>query len=940
MSGSIDASKSKTKVQSILDLAGDAVFIHDIRGQILDVNSAACEKLGYNRDELVQLSIGKLESTTVSLYRRIEDLIKNGQIFYEATFVGKDGKHIVMEVNSTILEFDGEKAILSIARDVSEKRKLEEQFRRSYGNLEKNYKDLVNSIDGIIWEADRNLQFTFVSKKAEVILGYSLEEWFKQDFWKSHIHPEDKWVINYRLNAISERKNHKVEYRMIAADGRTVWLKDSVTITEKIKLRGIMVDITDRKKVEMECQKVDRALRTLSMCNQAIMFSKRESELLNEICRIVVEVGGYRFAWIGFAENDENKSIRPVAYAGYEGGYLSNLNLTWKDTELGRGPTGTSIRTGKPSIAKNILIEKFKPWKSRAIKRGFISSIALPLTVGGEVIGALNIYSDEEDVFAVGEVELLKKIANSLSFGIEALRERAIRRYVEEIRTKQQQRLEALWNIAKLVDADEKTLCDKVMAEVIDMTQSKYAFYGFLNEDESVMTIYSWSKNVMKDCQLQNKPVEYPVAKAGILGDAVRKKKDIIVNDYENYPNKKTPDGHVQINRIMVVPVIRQSRIAALTGVANKLTMYTKEDAKQVRAFTTAIHAILERRKIEQSLKLSEEKYRTTFENTGTAMLIVEDDMTVSLANSEFENLVGYRKEEIIGSKLNRFMHSDDLKLMEHFKSTEVKKYELKLLDRNKNVKNVLITIDDIPGTSRSVVSLVDITQIKRLNNLLKTISEINEIVAKESVQDSVLKSVCEKLNTVYDTVFVCNFKGDKLNVVESRGVDINVVKKAIRECPFISKAKKTEVIKVERSKLCRHCVINYKYILFLPLIQDKNYGIIAIHSSSDFTEDEEELLKKLSSNIAFALSSYEIEESRKEAVEQLVTNLMQFDHSADRLRNPLAIIMSSLELRNEIGTEEVLRIVSEQAERIKKELDDMRKEEVKTHRLIERNPV
>ena len=944
----VGAIRSKTRIQPLLDLAGDAIFIHTMEGQILDVNDAACKQLGYSREELTQLSFEKFENAVVNLNKRIENLIKDGQIFYEATFTRKDGRCIVMEINSTILEFDGKKAVLSIARDVSEKRKLEEQFRRNYGELEKNYRDLINSIDGIVWEADRvDLQFTFVSKKAEIILGYPLEDWFKRDFWKNHLHPEDKWVINYRLKAIAEKRDHELEYRMISADGRTVWLKDIVTVSKKLKLRGIMVDITERKRTETEYQKIDRALRTLSMCNQAIMFSKRESELLNEICRIIVEVGGYRFAWIGFAENDKNKSVRPVAYSGYEGGYLSNLNLTWRNTELGRGPTGTAIRTGKPSIAKNILIDpKFKPWRNEAIKRGFISSIALPLIVGGEIIGALNIYSDEEDVFEVGEVELLKKIANNLSFGIDALRERAIRKYVEKIRTKQQQRLEALWNIAKLVDAEERTLCDEIMAEITSMTHSKYAFYGFLNEDESVMTIYSWSKDTIKDCQIQHRPVEYPIARAGVWGDAVRKRRTVIVNDYKNYLNKKgTPDGHVQITRIMVVPIIRQNKIVALTGVANKLTEYTKEDAKQVRAFTTAIHAILERRKIEQSLKLSEEKYRTTFENTGTAMLIVEEDMTISLVNSELENLIGYKKEEIIGSKWNRFVHPDDLKWMEeyHFKrrnSTVIpKKYEFRLVDKNGNVKNVLITIDVIPGTSRSVVSLVDITQIKRLNNLLKTISEINEIVARGDDPESVLKLVCEKLNTVYDAVFVCHYKEDNLNVVDSRGIDVNLVKEAIRKCPSVSKAKKAEVVKI-RGDSCKHCAIDpYKYILSLPLVQDRNYGIITIHSDSDFTEDEEELLKKLSSNIAFALSSYEVEESRKEAVEQLVTNLMQFDYSADRLRNPLAIIMSSLELRNEIGTEEVLKIIGEQAERIKKELDDMRKEEVRTHKLIEKNP-
>jgi signal transduction histidine kinase len=113
---------------------------------------------------------------------------------------------------------------------------------------------------------------------------------------------------------------------------------------------------------------------------------------------------------------------------------------------------------------------------------------------------------------------------------------------------------------------------------------------------------------------------------------------------------------------------------------------------------------------------------------------------------------------------------------------------------------------------------------------------------------------------------------------------------------------------------------------------------VITIHSSSEFSEDEIEILQKLSSNIAFALSAYEIENSRRIAFEQLAANLMQFDRSADRLRNPLTVIMNSLELKDELGSDEVLRIVEEQAKRIKKELDEMRKEEIKTFKLTEKS--
>ncbi|HID42845.1 MAG TPA: GAF domain-containing protein [Archaeoglobaceae archaeon] len=652
------------------------------------------------------------------------------------------------------------------------------------------------------------------------------------------------------------------------------------------------------------------------------------------------------FAWIGFAENDEKKSVRPVAYSGYEGGYLDKLNLTWMDTDLGRCPTGTAIRTQKPIIAKNILKDsKFDPWRNEAIKRGYLSSIALPLISNRGVFGSLNIYADEEDAFGVGEIELLKKIAKNLSFGVETLRERAIREYIEKAKAQQQKRLKALWKIAKLVDADYQTLCDKVMTEVTSMTQSKYSFYGFLNEDESVMTIYSWSKDAMEDCQVQNKPIEFPVAKAGLWGDAVRERRTVIINDYINHPNRRElPDGHVPITRMMTVPVFRQNRIVALAGVANKSSEYTEEDAKQVNAFTTAIQTILDRKRVEERLKMSEEKYRTTFENTGTAILIFEEDTTISLVNSELKKLSGYKKEEVVGRSWTEFVHLDDLEKMLEYNRARMsgvkvaKNYEFRLIDKEGNIKYIYSTFESIPGTKKSVASLIDVTPIRRLNNLLKAISEINEIVARKNNRELMLKSVCDRLAMVYDVVFTSLKMNNNLIVIESKGVNIDVAEEVINQCHSISKAMEGEIVKIESDEQCNQCINPHKYVLFLPLIQDKNYGIITIHSISDFSADEEELLKELSSNIAFALSSYEVEESRKEAVEQLVTNLMQFDHSADRLRNPLAIIMSSLELRDEIGTEEVLKIINEQAVRMKNELDEMRREEVKTHNIIEKN--
>jgi PAS domain S-box-containing protein len=183
----------------------------------------------------------------------------------------------------------------------------------------------------------------------------------------------------------------------------------------------------------IEFQRTTRALTTLSRCNQVLVHATSESMLLKEICRVIVEEGFYRLAWVGYAEHDPEKSVRPVAFAGFESGYLDKLKITWADTERGRGPTGTAIRTGRISMCKNALTDPdFAPWREDAIKRGYASSIVLPLRANGTVIGGLSIYATEPNAFDRDELELLTELADDLSYGIIALRDRTERHNAEE----------------------------------------------------------------------------------------------------------------------------------------------------------------------------------------------------------------------------------------------------------------------------------------------------------------------------------------------------------------------------------------------------------------------------------------------------------------------------------------------------------------------------
>ncbi|MEE9203049.1 MAG: GAF domain-containing protein, partial [Dehalococcoidia bacterium] len=214
---------------------------------------------------------------------------------------------------------------------------------------------------------------------------------------------------------------------------------------------GVQV-ILERRRAEEQLCKVNRSLRTLSLCNQGLVRATEEQALLQEICRTIVGSGGYSLAWVGFAEQDEKKAVRPVAQAGYEGGYLDTVDITWADTERGRGPTGTAIRTGKPIIARNLLTDpNFVPWRAEALKRGYASSIALPLVAGEQAIGALNIYAGEPDAFAADEVGLFTEMADDLAYGIMTLRAKAESQRAQHALGERAKELTCLYAVSQLV---------------------------------------------------------------------------------------------------------------------------------------------------------------------------------------------------------------------------------------------------------------------------------------------------------------------------------------------------------------------------------------------------------------------------------------------------------------------------------------------------------
>ncbi|MFA7279957.1 MAG: PAS domain-containing protein [Sterolibacterium sp.] len=483
---------SEEKYRSLIRDIQTAIVVHDGQGRVLDSNPLAQALLGLSADQLSGKtlidpawhflsqdgSVLPVADYPVSKVLATRQPLRD----YLTGISHPDRQDIAWVLVNAEPEYDDRSEIARVIVsfvDITERNRAEAQLRRSEHGLAEAQRiahlgnwelDLTNNV--LIWSDEIYRIFEIDPEK----FGASYAAFLNA------IHPEDRERVN---QAYADSVTHKVPYdivhRLQMPDGRIKYVHEICETYfgedgKPLRSIGTVHDITERKAAEEALHRLNRELRAISNCNQTLMRAEDEQTLLGNICRIICDEAGYRMAWVGYAESDDAKSIRAVAWAGAADGYLEQARLTWADTERGRGPSGTVIRSGTSACIQDFATDpRAAPWRASTMQHGYRSSIALPLKdENASTFGVLNIYSAQPNAFTAEEQRLLDELAGDLAFGIMVLRTRSERKQAENALRRRETELSESQRLAQIGSWDWDAVKDTIW-----WSDEYYQIYGF-----------------------------------------------------------------------------------------------------------------------------------------------------------------------------------------------------------------------------------------------------------------------------------------------------------------------------------------------------------------------------------------------------------------------------------------------------------------------------
>ncbi|HEY8932297.1 MAG TPA: PAS domain S-box protein [Rariglobus sp.] len=300
------------------------------------------------------------------------------------------------------------------------------------------FRHALENVSAYVYIKDTRSRYVYANRATLGLFGVTAEELPGCD--DSRFFPPD--VVS-RLREVDARvfKGERTAEEIDVADGpggrRVYWeVKTPIPAGDGsgriVGLLGISNDITERKLAEQRIRHLNRVYAILSDINQVIVREKNLPVLFQTACRIAVEKGLFRMAWIGLLEPD-GQTIGSLASAGVVDGYLDNARINLRDSTRNTGPSARCLLSGEHTVCNDIARDpSFAPWREPALQRGYRSSAAFPLKIAGHTVGVFNLYSDETGFFDDKELTLLDELAIDIGFAMEIHRREIERQRAEQ----------------------------------------------------------------------------------------------------------------------------------------------------------------------------------------------------------------------------------------------------------------------------------------------------------------------------------------------------------------------------------------------------------------------------------------------------------------------------------------------------------------------------
>ena len=481
--------QSEARFAMLFEQAGVGMCFVALDGRFVQTNRRMNEIVGYRGDELLQTTCVALTNPADrAMEKAITTRLIAGEIpsqSWEKRYIRRDGSDVWCTL--TLTRLDDAHGVpfqfVGIVEDISERRRASQEMERS--------ESLLRLAGETAHLGGWSLDFTNATDFDSAILQWSDEVCAIHDVPPGSIPKLTQGIAYYvpgSLEQITAAVNdcrhfgtpYDLELEIVTATGRRRWVRSIGRAEEGGKrLYGSFQDITDRKTVETEIVRMNRALKMLSSCSDLLVRAVSEARLLEDACKLAVDLGGYSTAWVGFARNDAAKSIEVVATAGNDRGYAAAARLSWDaENSHGRGVAGRTVRGGEPVICEDIETSpEFAPWLAEARSRAYRSVIALPLRTGTETFGLLCMYSEECWRAPAAEVALLGEFAANLAFGIAHLRAQAEQRRLHE----------AVFKISTAVSARSSTeFFEQLALNMADALGAQGAFIARYSADDEL----------------------------------------------------------------------------------------------------------------------------------------------------------------------------------------------------------------------------------------------------------------------------------------------------------------------------------------------------------------------------------------------------------------------------------------------------------------------